>query len=97
MKQLHIIAVATAADGTVKKAEKILPYQVGCYDLGKEYPFCKNVWETGDSGFSFGHLSVDENGGIQYTGDYFSSPEEKPIEVSKVFCDETIEVNISVK
>ena len=45
---------------------RMLPYAPGSYDLGDEYPFCKNVYTGPDTGYTFKWLHIDEDHRIRY-------------------------------
>ena len=56
----------TAQGETRSEVCQILPYTPGEYDLGKEYPFSKNVYTGPDSGYSFRWLYVKEDLSLRY-------------------------------
>lgn len=76
-----------------------IPFAPGEYELGANYPFTKNVYTSGDSGYSFGRLSVLNDSRILYLGDFCTIIDEmvekkECINIVKGFDDETIEITI---
>ena len=97
MKTLHISAKSTAADKTVQTAEKTLTVSSNTtIDLGDEYPFCKNVYVTGDSGFSLRQIKIDSDT-VWYAGDIYHINGGEPLEIRKIIGDETIDIRICIK
>ena len=97
---LNVCAKVTRQTENGRQSEliyKMLPYAPGGYDLGKEYPFSKNVYTGPDTGYSFRWLYVDDDMRIRYIDeDYHSAvtPEKGHLFVRE-FGNETIEISVN--
>ena len=97
---LNVCAKVTRQTENGRQSEliyKMLPYAPGGYDLGKEYPFSKNVYTGPDTGYSFRWLYVDGDMRIRYIDEDYRSavtPEKGHLFVRE-FGNETIEISVN--
>lgn len=96
---LNVYAKVTKQNENGEKSEltyKMLPYAPGGYDLGKEYPFSKNVYTGPDTGYSFRWLYVDEDMRIRYLDEDYRPAVTvvKGLGFVRKFGNETITINV---
>lgn len=79
---LLVSALVEKSGAASFSVEEVVPYVFGSHELGKVYPFSKNVYTGPDTGYYFGRIAVGEDLQIRYLDE---DPRPLPREGALVF------------